>query len=114
VGTWINSIATAIGDTPLNTDYCMFKVTSPSGAIQPSNKSFNGTDSEPYQWQLTEKGRYLVEVWAYDKDDNNVKVPISASQLFKSNVMKSSMEYSTYGDSISKVQSNALEVINVE
>ncbi|MDR3290520.1 MAG: hypothetical protein LBT10_00065, partial [Methanobrevibacter sp.] len=63
---------------------------------------------------LTEKGQYLVEVWAYDKYDDHVKVPDITSRLFKSNVMKSSMEYSIYGDSISKVQSNALEVINVE
>jgi hypothetical protein len=55
-----------------------------------------------------------VEVWAYDKYDDHVKVPDITSRLFKSNVMKSSMEYSIYGDSISKVQSNALEVINVE
>ncbi|MDR3291842.1 MAG: hypothetical protein LBT10_06815 [Methanobrevibacter sp.] len=115
VGTWINSIATAIGDTPLKDDYCIFKVTSPSGAIQPSgHKSFNGKVSDPYHWQLTEKGQYLVEVWAYDKDGNHVKVPDSTSKLFKPNVMKSFMEYSTSGDSISKVQSNALEVINVE
>jgi predicted outer membrane repeat protein len=119
MGAWINSIATAIGDTPLNDDYCIFKVTSPSADVKWSDhKSFNGIDSEPYQWQLTEKGRYLVEVWAYDKDGNHVKVPDSTSRLFKPNVMKPFREYITfgavYGDSISKVQSNALEVINVE
>jgi len=76
VGTWINSIATAIGDTPLSDDYCIFKVTSPSGIqIQSDPKFFNGKDSEPYRWQLKEKGQYLVEVSAYDKYGNHIKVP---------------------------------------
>jgi hypothetical protein len=96
----------------------MFRITSPSGNIHEETGVFGVNDWVDCWWQITEKGLYLVEVWAYDKDGNRVKVPDSTSKLFESNVMKSFMEYSTsgavYGDSISKVQSNALEVINVE
>jgi hypothetical protein len=102
VGTWINSIATAIGDTPLNDDHCIFKVTPPGGVVKWSdNKSFNGKDSEPYQWQLTEKGRYLVEVCAYDKYGRNVKVRStlsSTSQLFKSNVPVKNVTVKEYNE----------------
>jgi hypothetical protein len=98
VSTWINSIATAIDGTPLKDDYCIFKITSPSGAIQSSDKSFNGIDSEPYQWRLTEKGQWLVEVWAHDRFGNHVKVP-QAPQNF--------MMYST--NSVGSLQSTAKE-----
>jgi hypothetical protein len=81
IGTWIKSTATAINGNPLSTDYVAFKVTPPSGNIISKNVNFSGSNSCSFNWQLNEKGQYLVEVWAYDQNGEHVKVPDSQSAL---------------------------------
>ncbi|MDR3222168.1 MAG: hypothetical protein LBT66_00330 [Methanobrevibacter sp.] len=90
IGTWIKSTATAIGDSPLPTDYVRFKITSLSDNIvqYDHNVPFGGSNSASYNWQLTKKGTYKVEVWAYDEHGSNVKVPPLGI-----NAMKLSTEY---------------------
>ncbi|MDR3222723.1 MAG: Ig-like domain repeat protein [Methanobrevibacter sp.] len=85
IGTWIHSIATAIDGEPLPDDYCRFKITALSNNVQWFDKCMFGVnDWADCRWQLTEKGSYFVEVWAYDKYNNNVHVPVNfkANNLF--------------------------------
>jgi len=94
VGSWIKSVATAIGDFPLPTDYVRFKVTSLSdnNVQYDVNKSFGDSNSVFYDWQLTKKDTYKVEVWAYDENGFNVKVP----PLLGTRAMKLSVGYNPY------------------
>jgi hypothetical protein len=88
IGTWIHTIATATGgDKPLADDYCKFKITAPSKSVKLIDKCKFGVNIwADCNWQITEKGSYLVEVWAYDKNGDNVKVPVipNANSFMKS------------------------------
>jgi frataxin-like iron-binding protein CyaY len=94
VGNWIKSVATAIDGTPLPTDHVRFKVTSLSdnNVQYDVNKSFGDSNSVFYDWQLTKKDTYKIEVWAYDKKGYNVKVP----PLLGTRAMKLSVGYNPY------------------
>jgi hypothetical protein len=84
IGTWIHSIVTAVGAFPLNTDYCTYTITPPSGNKWSSDKvTFGNSNRVEYVWQLKEKGSYLVEVWALDKDGGHVPT----ASIFKGDKM---------------------------
>jgi len=102
IGTWIKSIATAVGGTPLNTDYCKFKITSPSNNVSWSgNITFGDNDWVDYSWQLTQKGTYLVEVWAFNQNGTNVPAPPTPPILRAgNNVFMSSVHYNVADEAI--------------
>jgi len=60
----------------LTADYLKFKITYPDNHTLESGKIpfANRTNSNSFNYQVTAKGKYLVEVWAYRSNDTNVPV----------------------------------------
>jgi hypothetical protein len=109
VGTWIHSIATAVGGVPLSDDYCMFKITSPSGNIHEIGPVvFGVNDWVDCGWQLAEKGTYLVEVWAYDKNGAHVPASFSFKAARNNNIFMKSVP-----DNVAE-EANASQIITVK
>jgi len=62
----------------LTADYLKFKITYPDGHVVDSDKIpfANRTNSNSFDYQVTQPGKYLVSVWAYRSNDTNVPVRV--------------------------------------